>query len=122
LFSLISKRAFVETWPRIRTYWLKLERDSDFRDWWQTIYEQLLEGYGIKQKIHKGKSFTLSLKIGKLIKEARISKGLSQNGLALLIKMKQPDISMIEEGRKNITLETLARLCRALDIKKIDLL
>ena len=121
LFSLISKKEFIGIWPKIKSYWIKIARESDFRDWWQTIYEQLLEEYGIKQRIHKGKPFALSLKIGRLIREARVSKGLSQNELAVLIKMKQPDISMIEDGEKNITLETLARLCKALDIKRIDL-
>jgi DNA-binding Xre family transcriptional regulator len=35
--------------------------------------------------------------------------------------MKQPDISTIEKGGKNITLETLSRLCKVLEIKKIDI-
>lgn len=34
--------------------------------------------------------------------------------------MKHPDISKIEEGKKNITLETFACLCKALAIEKID--
>lgn len=121
LFSLISKKEFIENWPRIRSYWLKFARQSDFRDWWETIYEQLLQEYRLKEKKPKGRSSALFLKIGRLIRNARVQKELSQNELAFRIGMKQPDISMIEEGKKNITLQTLARLCKVLEIKRIDL-
>ena len=60
-------------------------------------------------------------KIGKTVRSARLERGLSQSELALRVGMKQPDISRIEEGRKNITLSTLSRLCKELDIKKLDL-
>lgn len=121
LFSLISRKEFIEVWPKIKFYWVKLSRDSDFRDWWQTIYEQLLEGYNLGNKKPRGKSAGLFLKIGRTMREARIKRGLSQKELALSAGMKQPDVSMIEEGRKNITLGTLMRLCKILKIKKIAL-
>jgi hypothetical protein len=35
--------------------------------------------------------------------------------------MRQPDISKIEEGRKNITLGTLSSLIQVLEIKKIEI-
>lgn len=118
LFSLISKDKFVDAWPKIRVHWIKRARQSDFRDWWETIYEQLTEA----DKPIKTAGIRLAFfrKFGKLIKEARIKKGLSQKQLALCVGMKQPDISGVEEGRKNITLYTVMRLCRALKIKKID--
>jgi transcriptional regulator with XRE-family HTH domain len=56
-----------------------------------------------------------------MIKESRIKKGLSQKELALRLGMKQPDVCSIEKGKKNITLETLTLLCKALDIRKIEL-
>lgn len=121
LFSLISKRAFVETWPKIRAYWLKLERDSDFRDWWETIYEELLRKNKFRDKSPKGKPSILFSNIGNAIREARIQKGLSQKEMALIVGMEQPDISIIEKGKKNITLGTLSRLCKVLEIKKIDI-
>jgi DNA-binding Xre family transcriptional regulator len=121
LFSLISKKLFMEKWPKIRSYWVKITKESDFRDWWQTIYEQILDGFGRKSKKPKGKPSTLFLRVGKLIKEARVKNGLSQKELAVRTEMKQPDISKIEEGKKNITLTTLARIYTILDIKKIDL-
>jgi len=36
--------------------------------------------------------------------------------------MKQPDISRAEEGKKNVTLYTLVRLCQILEIKTIEIL
>ena len=120
LFSLISKDAFVEAWPKIRACWIKHARQSDFRDWWETIYEQLIEADKTKHKKAAGTQPDLFRKFGALIKEARIKKGLSQKQLALRIGMKQPDISRVEEGRKNITLYTIMRFCRILEIKRID--
>ncbi|MBI1952920.1 MAG: helix-turn-helix transcriptional regulator [Candidatus Omnitrophica bacterium] len=60
-------------------------------------------------------------RLGATVKEARFEKGLSQRQLALRVGMRQPDISRIEEGKKNVTLFTLTRLCRVLGIKKIEI-
>jgi DNA-binding Xre family transcriptional regulator len=121
LFSVIPMTKFVEIWPKIRTYWIKRIRRSDFRDWWETIYEQILEKHQRRQRKAKGEPPAAFRTIGTEIRDARIRKGLSQKQLALRIGMKQPDISRIEEGKKNITLFTLTRLCKVLGIKKIDM-
>ena len=121
LFSFVPREVFLQGWPKIKAQWLRVARSSDFRDWWQTIYEQLLQKSNIKQVNSSIKSFDVSLKIGKMIKETRVRIGLSQNELALKLGMKQPDISKIEKGKQNITLETLSFLCKALEIKQIEL-
>lgn len=121
LFSLLSKEEFVKGWPKVKSYWIKVVQSSDFRDWWQTIYEQMVRKENTKCLASKTKMFDASLRIGRLIKEARIKKGFSQKECALRLGMKQPDISNIEKGKNNITLETLALLCKALEIKKIEL-
>jgi len=121
LFSVIPRRKFVEIWPGIRTYWIKRIRRSDFRDWWETIYEQILEKYRQRPGKTKGGTPVAFRTIGMKIRDARIQKGLSQKQLALRIGMKQPDISRIEEGKKNITLFTLTRLCKVLGIEEIDI-
>jgi DNA-binding Xre family transcriptional regulator len=121
LFSIIPRRKFVEIWPGIRTYWIKRIRRSDFRDWWETIYEQILEKYQHRPGKTKGGTPVAFRTIGMEVRDARIRKGLSQKQLALRIGMKQPDISRIEEGKKNITLFTLTRLCKVLGIEKIDI-
>jgi ribosome-binding protein aMBF1 (putative translation factor) len=100
---------------------LKLERRSELRSWWDAIYAQINGECGDRQEAVKTDPSALFKDIGKLIRGARVQKNLSQNGLALRTGMKQPDISKIEEGKKNITLGTLAVLCRALGIKEIKL-
>jgi DNA-binding Xre family transcriptional regulator len=118
LFSVISKEAFIDAWPRLRRYWAQIGKESDFRDWWQTIYEEVLRSQGRGKKV-AGEPALLFKKVGVKIKEARIGRDMSQRDLALAVGMKQPDISKIEEGRKNITLGTLARICKYLDIEEI---
>ncbi|MFA5389290.1 MAG: helix-turn-helix transcriptional regulator [Candidatus Omnitrophota bacterium] len=119
LFSLITKDAFIDAWPKIRAQWIKRARQSDFRDWWETIYEQLVDAHGRARRKPASATPVFFRKFGALIKEARIRKGLSQEQLAHRIGMKQPDVSRIEEGRKNITLYTVMRFCNVLGIKKI---
>ncbi|OGB89491.1 hypothetical protein A2625_01065 [candidate division WOR-1 bacterium RIFCSPHIGHO2_01_FULL_53_15] len=114
LFSLISRKQFVAVWPKIRRYWLKKDQAPDFRAWWETVYEQLA---GREQP--RGKNFE---RVGKLIREKRLELGLSQADLARRAGMKQPDISTIELGAKNITLETLVRLGRILGIKNLPII
>lgn len=121
LFNLIPKNEFAQNWPKIRSYWQKISRISDFRDWWETIYEQILEESGKKTDKPKGEPSKFFIKTGILIKNARVQNGLNQKELAIKSGMKQPDISRIEEGKKNITIATLIRICKILDIKTIEL-
>lgn len=121
LFALVKKDSFIKFWPKVKKYWKKVSGHSDFIDWWQTICEQLLQGKGLAVKRPSGKPLPSLLKVGEKIKKARIEKGFSQKELALQAGMKQPDISKIEEGKKNITLLTLSILCKVLEIKKIEM-
>lgn len=121
LFSIVPKEEFVKNWPKVKNHWRKIAKVSDFRDWWQTIYEEIARDSGVRNKRIERPS-VMFLRIGKLIKDKRIEKGWTQNELALKVGMKQPDISKIEEGKKNITLETLVSLSSTLEIKKIELL
>lgn len=120
LFSLISKEQFVEVWPKVRRYWMRTKQAEEFRSWWESVYEQLLEKKKIKKRI-KGKPPEIFVKIGEIIKNERLKRQLSQADFARKAGMKQPDVSAIEAGKKNITLETLIRLCKILDIKNISL-
>jgi DNA-binding XRE family transcriptional regulator len=121
LFSFVSKDDFIAAWPKVRFYWAKIAASSDFRDWWQSIYEQIVHEYQGSKKTPKGKPQALFLEIGRTIRNARVRMSLSQTDLALKVGMKQPDISMIEEGKKNMTLETLSGLCKALRIKNLKI-
>lgn len=121
VFSVVSKKDFMQAWPKIKAYWLKLGGGSDFKDWWETVYEELLEEYKASYNKPKGNPSAVFFNIGRKIRQARIQSGLSQKELAFSVGMKQPDISMIEEGKKNLTLDTLTRLCKILKIRKIDI-
>jgi DNA-binding XRE family transcriptional regulator len=118
VFSLLPKKKFLEAWPRIRAYWLKRDRQSINRAWWETLYEQLIE----KPKPSPvGKPAKPFAKVGKSLRERRIALGLNQTQLAKQTRLSQSVISQIEEGRKNMTLLTLLRLCKALKIRSLDL-
>lgn len=116
LFSIIAKKGFIENWPKIRSYWIRRRQAEDFRAWWETVYEEL-----IKREGQKGSPSGLFKNLGEIIRAKRIENGLSQKDLANRARLKQPDISKIEQGKANITLETLIKLCRILDIRNIPL-
>jgi ribosome-binding protein aMBF1 (putative translation factor) len=119
VFSLISKEQFIKSWPKVRRYWMKKRQAEDFRYWWEAIYENLIKKKG--KKIQREGSSSIFKRIGEIIREKRIGKNYSQKDLAIKVGLRQPDISKIEKGKVNITLETLIRLCRVLDIKNIPL-
>lgn len=119
-FKLISRNNFILGWPRIKTYWRRLKKDSEFRDWWQAIYERLIEekdGKVIRFKSPGSSSFR---GIGAKIRDGRLKLNMSQQDLARLSRIRQPDISKIEEGKKNITLETLLKICKIIGLKEIQ--
>lgn len=51
------------------------------------------------------------------VKELRIQQGLSQDELASYCGIDRPQISKIEQGKVNVTLETIERLNQDLQIK-----
>ncbi len=119
VFKYVRKDDFVENWPKTRAYWIKIAPVSDFRDWWETIYEEVSS----KNRAR----FTLPAfprefaKLGRMIKEARVKSGLSQSDFALRAGLKQPDVSKIEKGKKNMTLKTLLTISKILKIKGLGL-
>ena len=77
---------------------------------------------GKKSSKRRREEFTeVSLKVGQLIRKRKIEQGFTQTELARKVSITQPDLSKIEEGKKNITLFTLGRICKVLGIKKIEL-
>lgn len=63
------------------------------------------------------------LDIGKMIKDARIAKGLTQEELGKLVGVQKSAIAKYENGRVvNIKRSTLQGLARALDLKGSDLI
>jgi transcriptional regulator with XRE-family HTH domain len=61
--------------------------------------------------------------IGKLIKDARIEKGLTQEELGALVGVQKSAIAKYENGRVvNIKRSTLQKLAKSLDLKGSDLI
>ena len=116
LFLIISKSEFVNSWPGIFQCWKKTEKKSDFRDWWQTVYESILPAGRSAVRIKSDYSSQFS-SIGSCIRKKRLERKMSQRQLALKLGMIQPHISRIEEGKMNITLATLMPICKVLGIK-----
>ena len=59
---------------------------------------------------------------GNKVKQVRIGKGLSQDDLSILAGIDRAQISKIEKGKINATLETLEKISNALGISTSDLL
>lgn len=58
--------------------------------------------------------------VGKVIAKFRENKGVTQEVLSGLSDIGRTHLSAIERGERKPTLETLYRICRALDVKMSD--
>lgn len=61
------------------------------------------------------------IKFGKKVREARIKLDLSQEQLAARARVHRTYIGMIERGEKNITLENIEKLAKALNLDIVNL-
>lgn len=61
------------------------------------------------------------MKIVSLLREVRLSRGMSQPELAELAGLSQPGLSRIERGLRGARVETLEKLARVLSVKVTDL-
>ncbi len=59
--------------------------------------------------------------LGSKIKEKRKLKNLTQEQLAELVDIGMPNISYIENGKFYPTVETLEKICKALNVKPFEL-
>jgi len=59
---------------------------------------------------------------GNKIKSLRASKGLSQEGLAFKAGLDRTYISLVERGKRNLSLLNICRFAEALEVKPSDLL
>ena len=64
---------------------------------------------------------TLAL-IGKRIRSLRKGKGLTQEQLAEQASINDKEVSHIEQGRRNITIETLVKIAGALSVEPLELI
>ncbi|MEK7618439.1 MAG: helix-turn-helix transcriptional regulator [Patescibacteria group bacterium] len=64
---------------------------------------------------------SLLIKFGKKVRDERIGLGFSQEKLASRAGVHRTYIGMIERAEKNITLENIEKIAKALNIKLPDL-
>ena len=57
------------------------------------------------------------VKFGEKVREERLKQGLSQEALAARAGVHRTYIGMIERAEKNITLENMSKIAKALNIK-----
>jgi transcriptional regulator with XRE-family HTH domain len=65
--------------------------------------------------------FQLLNQLGSRIKKIRLEKGMAQNELANKCNFENASLSRIESGKTNLTLRSLYKICKALDIYITDL-
>lgn len=62
----------------------------------------------------------IKLKVGQRIKELRKELGLSQEALALKAEVDRTYVTDVENGRRNVSLEILEKLIKALNVSITD--
>jgi transcriptional regulator with XRE-family HTH domain len=60
--------------------------------------------------------------IGKELRAARLTAGMTQETLASKAKLDRSYVSQLERGLKSPTLDTLMRLCKALGVSAAELI
>ena len=60
------------------------------------------------------------MKIGELVREYRLSKKLTQQELAEKSDLSLPFINLIENNRRNLSVDTLLKILSAMDIEPSD--
>jgi transcriptional regulator with XRE-family HTH domain len=59
---------------------------------------------------------TLQARFGAQLRKIRLEKKISQEGLADLAKLHRTYVSSVERGERNVTIETVDKLAKALGI------
>ena len=59
-------------------------------------------------------------RIGSLIRDARVKRGMSQSELAAVLETSQGAVTRIESGKQNLTLDSLAKISEALDTEFVS--
>jgi transcriptional regulator with XRE-family HTH domain len=65
---------------------------------------------------------SLHSRLGANLRKIRLDKGMSQEGLADLAGLHRTYVSSVERGERNVTLETIDKLAKALGISTSKLI
>jgi len=64
----------------------------------------------------------LRIRFGRRLRAVRIGRGMSQEALAAQAGLARNFISMVETGRRNVTIATVSKLAQALNCRMADLM
>ena len=117
VFDFISEVSFCKKWPGIKR---RMKRDRWLRDrviFWQTMYERVYEKLkekGIKIREHEEIKISQErLRLAHQIRDIRMKSGYTQKDMAKRLGVIQQYISKIENGRENVSVDTLKRIADA---------
>lgn len=118
--NFIDKRVFVDNWHRIKKQMRKDKWNNARIIFWQAVYEKLLQifiaqGIKFRPSLDRQQINEFCSDVGEQIREIREEAGLTQDELAKRMSISQQIISRVENGRENISLETLERIAHALN-------
>ena len=110
---------FCRHWTEIKRRMRKDAWNNPRIEFWQAVYEKLLEKYRAKGINIKSSGRTKAVNqfclwVGERIKTIRKQKKLTQKMLAKKLNISQQMISRIESGRENISLLTLRKITKEL--------
>ncbi len=113
---------FCRNWQKIKRVMRQDDWNNPRIEFWQAIYEKLLEKYKSKKiQINNKKESVvvdeLCKNIGEKIKNIRIQNGLTQKQIAKKLNVSQQLISRIENGQENISILTLKNIAKVLNLK-----
>ena len=118
----IKPEEFCRYWPMIKRGMRKDVWNNPRIEFWQAVYEKLLERYRAKgtDVFSKGRRKPINefcFEIGQRLKALRKENRLTQEMLSKKLNVSQQMISKIESGRENISLLTLKRVTEELGAK-----
>lgn len=120
----LKPEEFCRRWRKIKQRMKKDAWNNPRIEFWQAIYEKLLEKYrakGINIFLRKKPKMAneFCLLVGERIKRLRKQRKLTQKMLARELNISQQMISRIESGKENISLLTLKRIIDKLNARII---
>jgi ribosome-binding protein aMBF1 (putative translation factor) len=117
--TYIDKVVFCRNWRKIKRK-MRQDKWSDPRiDFWDQVYQVAREGVEMPKRpiTEKGAVTPEIAAIGVIIRKARKAKRWTQKDLSANAKISQQMISYIEKGHSNFSIDTLAKIAAALDLK-----
>jgi len=120
----LGVKDFCVQWQKIKRRMRKDQLNLDRIQFWEAIYHHLkkglkADGVVLRQPSRLPRQDSLRARVGKRVREIRLSRKITQAGLARGAGLTQQFVSKIEKGTENVSLDTLERIQKFL---KEDLL